>query len=98
MFTSLRARLWLSYALVTAIALSIVTMVLFIFLIRNPVLSRQTQERLKAALSLIVASPQDFINDPDALERIKQTYDVRVMVFDGARELLLQRIGAFQVG
>ena len=89
MFTSLRARLWLSYALVTTIALSIVTMVLFVFLIRNPVLSRQTQDRLRAALSLIVASPQDFINDPDALERIKQTYEVRVMVFNSARDLLL---------
>ena len=89
MFTSLRARLWLSYALVITIALSIVTVVLFVFLIRNPVLSRQTQERLRSALSLIIANPQDFINDPDALERIKQTYDVRVLVFPPARELLL---------
>ena len=89
MFTSLRARLWLSYALVTTIALSIVTVVLFVFLIRNPVLSRQTQERLRNALSLIIANPQDFINDPTALEGIKQTYAVRVLVFNTARDLLL---------
>ncbi|MEO5888168.1 MAG: HAMP domain-containing sensor histidine kinase [Anaerolineales bacterium] len=89
MFTSLRARLWLSYALVTTIALSIVTVVLFVFLIRNPVLSRQTQERLKSAQSLIIANPQNFINDPTALERIKQTYDVRVLVFSPARDLVL---------
>lgn len=89
MFTSLRARLWLSYALVTTIALSIVTVVLFVFLIRNPVLSRQTQERLRSALSLIIANPQEFINDPAAIERIKQTYAVRVLVFNPARDLLL---------
>ena len=89
MFTSLRARLWLSYALVTTIALSIVTIVLFIFLIRNPVLSRQTQEQLRSAQRLIITSPQDFINDPTALERLKQTYDVRVLVYNTARELLL---------
>lgn len=89
MFTSLRARLWLSYALVTTIALSIVTVVLFVFLIRNPVLSRQTQERLRTAQNLINANPQDFINDAAAIERIKQTYAVRVLVFNSARDLLL---------
>jgi len=89
MFTSLRSRLWLSYALVTTIALSIVTVVLFVFLIRNPVLSRQTQERMRGALNLIIANPQAFIDDPAALERLKQTYDVRLLVFNTARELLL---------
>ncbi len=89
MFTSLRARLWLSYTLVTTIALSIVTVVLFVFLIRNPLLSRQTQERLRIAQNLINANPQDFINDAAALERIKQTYDVRVLVFNPARDLVL---------
>jgi len=87
MFTSLRARLWLSYALVTTIALSIVTVVLFVFIIRNPVLSRQTQERLRTAQNLINANAQDFIDNPDSLERIKQTYDVRVLVFNPARDL-----------
>jgi two-component system, OmpR family, sensor kinase len=89
MFTSLRARLWLSYALVITLALSIVTIVLFVFLIRNPVLSRQTQERLRGALNVITANPQAFIDDPAALERLKQTYDVRVLVFNTTRELLL---------
>ena len=56
MFTSLRSRLWLSYAFVITIALSIVLMVLLVFLIRNPFLSRQVQERLRAAQSLITAS------------------------------------------
>lgn len=88
MFTSLRARLWLSYAIVITIALVIVALVLFAFLIRNPVLSRQTQERMRDAQSLIVSDPQRFIENPNALEQIKQTYDVRVLLFNSKRDLM----------
>ena len=88
MFTSLRSRLWLSYAFVITIALGIVAIVLFVFLIRNPLLSRQTQERLRTAQSLITSNPEDFIDNPDSLERLTQTYGVRVLVFNSARELV----------
>ena len=88
MFTSLRSRLWLSYAFVITIALGIVAIVLFVFLIRNPLLSRQTQERLRTAQSLITSNPRDFIDNPDSLERLTQTYGVRVLVFNSARELV----------
>jgi len=88
MFTSLRSRLWLSYAFVITIALSIVLIVLFTFLIRNPLLSRQVQERLRTAQSLITASPQSFIDNPQALEQITQTYDVRVLLFNSNRDLV----------
>ena len=88
MFTSLRSRLWLSYAFVITIALGIVAIVLFVFLIRNPLLSRQTQERLRTAQSLITSNPRDFIDNPDSLERLTQTHEVRVLVFNSARELV----------
>ena len=88
MFTSLRSRLWLSYAFVITIALGIVAIVLFVFLIRNPLLSRQTQERLRTAQSLITSNPRDFIDNPDSLERLTRTYEVRVLVFNSARELV----------
>ena len=88
MCTSLRSRLWLSYAFVITIALGIVAIVLFVFLIRNPLLSRQTQERLRTAQSLITSNPRDFIDNPDSLERLTQTYGVRVLVFNSARELV----------
>ena len=87
MFTSLRARLWLSYAIVITIALGIVTIVLFTFLIRNPLLTRQTQQKLRTAQSLILANPQEILNDDNSLERITQAQNVRVLVFDSAREL-----------
>src|SRR6266487_1274123 len=88
MSTSLRSRLWLSYAFVITIALSIVVIVLFAFLIRNPLLSRQVQERLRTAQSLVTANPQKFINNPNALQEITQAYDVRVLVFNSARQVI----------
>jgi signal transduction histidine kinase len=88
MFTSLRSRLWLSYALVITIALSIVTVVLLFFLIRNPLLSRQVQQRIKLAQNMVMADSGRYIENPKALNRIKQAYDVRLVVFDSKRDLL----------
>ncbi len=81
MFTSLRSRLWLSYALVITIALTIVAVVLLVFLIRNPVLTRQTQQQLKTVKDLIAESPQKYIEDPALIENITITYGVRILVF-----------------
>ena len=88
MFTSLRSRLWLSYAFIIAIALSIVLLVLLVFLIRNPLLSRQVQDHLKTAKALIAAAPQNFIDNPGLLDDVAQTYDVRVMMFNSNRSLI----------
>jgi methyl-accepting chemotaxis protein len=90
MFTSLRARLWLSYAFVISIALGIVLVVLLVFLIQNPVLSRQAQERLRTAQSRITAVPQKFIRNPQLLEEIEQAYNVRVLLFSANRELVFE--------
>ena len=54
MFSSLRSRLWLSYALLIVTALGIVAVVLFISLLRNPFLYRQTTERLKAVQTVVM--------------------------------------------
>jgi two-component system, OmpR family, sensor kinase len=88
MFTSLRSRLWLSYALVIAVALGITLVVVFVFLIRNPLASRQTQEQLLAVQNIILTDPQRYIDTPAAVDQLKQTYNVRVMFFDSKRSLL----------
>ena len=88
MFTSLRSRLWLSYAFVITIALSIVAIVLLIFLIRNPFASREIQQRLRTAQDLVVATPQQFIDNPNSLEGITQTYNVRTLIFNSAHQLV----------
>lgn len=88
MFTSLRSRLWLSYAFIITIALSIVLLVLLVFLIRNPFLSRQVQERLRTVQGLITAAPRKFINNPHLLEEVTKLYDVRVLLFNANRDLV----------
>jgi signal transduction histidine kinase len=89
MFTSLRSRLWLSYAFVITIALSVVLLVLLVFLIRNPFLSRQVQERLRTVQTLIAAAPSKFTKNPQLLEEITKTYEVRVLLFNAKRDLIL---------
>src|SRR6266508_3040330 len=88
MFTSLRSRLWLSYAFVITIALSIVAIVLLAFLLRNPFASREIQQRLRTAQNLIAAAAQKFIDDPASLQEITRTNNVRVLVFNSARQLV----------
>ena len=58
MFSSIRSRLWLSYAVLIAAALLIVIAVLALFLVRNPYLYRQTAARLSAASTLLLREPQ----------------------------------------
>ena len=89
MFTSLRSRLWLSYAFVITVALTIVALVLLVFLIRNPVLTRQLQQQLKTVQSLIAANPQEYLDSPDTLQRFAQENKIRVLVFSSARANLL---------
>ena len=89
MFTSLRSRLWLSYAFVIAVALTIVALVLLVFLIRNPVLTRQLQQQLKTVQGLIAANPQEYLDNPDALQRVVKDNKVRVLVYSSARVNLL---------
>ncbi|MBI4759642.1 MAG: sensor histidine kinase [Chloroflexota bacterium] len=89
MFTSLRSRLWLSYAFVIAVALGVVAFVLLVYLIRNPLLTRLTQQRLTTVQDLILTSPQKFLNSPSRLTEIAQTNNVRVIVFDASRSLAL---------
>jgi signal transduction histidine kinase len=88
MFTSLRSRLWLSYAIVITIALGIVVIVLFLFLIRNPLLSRRVQEQLRTAQSQVVATPRQFIDNPQSLERVAQMHEVRFLLFNSNRSLV----------
>src|SRR5262245_9894027 len=89
MFTSLRSRLWLSYALVVSVSLAVVALVLLIFLIRNPVLSRQTQQKLRTVLNSLTARPQGFLDDSAALQRLADAQGVRILVFNTSRQLLI---------
>jgi signal transduction histidine kinase len=90
MFTSLRSRLWLSYALVVTASLTIVALVLLIFLIRNPLQSRQLQQELKLVQNTITNDPQGFREDSTALQQLARQHNVRILVFDiSSRQMLL---------
>jgi two-component system OmpR family sensor kinase len=88
MFTSLRSRLWLSYAFIVTTALGIVAIVLLAYLLRNPVLSRQTQQQLNLVKNLVLDNPKKLISDPATLSTLSKTYNVRLLVFDPSREVV----------
>jgi len=91
MFSSLRSRLWLSYALLIVTALGIVAVVLFVSLLRNPILYRQTTERLKAVQTVVMdrenVSPSQSISV--AAKKASRMFDVRVLLFSKDKQLIL---------
>ncbi len=84
MASSLRARLWLSYALIIVTALGVVAMVLFISILRSPLSHRQTAERLSAVRTVLVErlqeaqAPSSF---PTQARRAARTFGIRVLLF-----------------
>jgi two-component system OmpR family sensor kinase len=54
MFSSLRSRLWLTYALLVGVVICIAGMALVVYLARNPFASRQEYLRLRLVASLLV--------------------------------------------
>jgi signal transduction histidine kinase len=70
MFTSLRARLWLTYAVIILLIISILAIGIFIYVIRHPLIDRQALVRLDAALKLI----QRQINQRSIPSRDYQQY------------------------
>jgi two-component system OmpR family sensor kinase len=89
MFSSLRARLWLSYALLIMTALGILAVILIIYLIRNPLANRQLALRLRAIGDIVLASQSWSTLDATALqsgvEHAAHTFGVRVIVY-GAQQ------------
>jgi signal transduction histidine kinase len=84
MFSSIRTRLWLSYAALIVAALGVVTIVLVIFLLRNPYLYRQTFVRLTAAENVLLDAPRAT----GRLDTVAQAFGVRVLLMDGSGNLI----------
>ena len=87
MFSSLRSRLWLSYALLIVTALVVVAVVLFVYLVRNPLSTRQTLERLRAAQATVMQSDEKPFSL--AAENASKNFDIRVILFSNDRQVLL---------
>jgi len=93
MFTSLRARLWLTYAILILLILSILGIGIFVYIIRNPLIDRQALGRLDAALVIIQRQinersivPRDY---QQYLNRISESMAIRLILFNPEREALL---------
>ena len=87
MFSSLRSRLWLTYALLILAALGFVFVVLVIYLLRNPVLYRQNITKLKAIETVVLKRQDEFLGSNErelerALVRADENFDVRLMLFN----------------
>jgi signal transduction histidine kinase len=93
MFTTLRSRLWLSYALVISIALGVVSVVLIVYIIRNPLIYRQEAARLLVVQNLILRDREKWINlRPENIqtyiENQAESIGTRILVFDVSRQLV----------
>ena len=91
MFSSLRSRLWLSYALLVVTALSIVAVILFVYLIRNPLLYRQTLERLQAVQTIVLEREGQSLSV--VAERASKNFNVRIVLFSADQQVLLDTAG-----
>lgn len=86
MFTSLRTRLWLTYALLAGGVLCIVAAGLVLFILRNPSQARQAYQRLQVIATLIQNRDIALENATPAqltkgMERADQTYGVRLLLY-----------------
>ena len=90
MFTSLRSRLWLSYAVLIATALGVMAVAFGFYLWRNPLLYRQTLARLRTVESGIVNRQGDLFGRSlsVAMDRAANAFDVRILLFDKNGALL----------
>ena len=93
MFSSLRSRLWLTYALLVFVALFIVAAILIVYLIRNPLVNRQTVASLHADETVILKDRVNLASlDPAELqsksEEYDRTFDVRVIILNRNRQLI----------
>lgn len=91
MFTSLRARLWLTYALLVGVALGIVGIGLLIYLIRNPIMDRRTLLRLEVIADAVIQ--RSDINTPGTLTNL-QALSRRASEVFGGRFLILAPDGS----
>ncbi|KAF0107031.1 MAG: two-component sensor histidine kinase [Anaerolineaceae bacterium] len=92
MSTSLRSRLWLSYALVVLAALVLTAVILILSLLRSPVAYRQTYARLEAVQELLLSSNPGLTSLPPAslgpvLRSADKTFNVRILVYTAERTL-----------
>jgi len=85
MFTSLRSRLWFTYALLSGIILCVVGVGLLWYLLRNPPATAREYQRLQIIATLLARRPNilatsTLISATDILERFDSGFDARIVI------------------
>lgn len=98
MLSSLKARLWLSYAALIGLALSIVALGMFWSLLRSPLLYRQAVLRLRLAGAALAPQVNTLLDGPrSALEQFIRSEanerQIRLMLFRSSGEILVDTGG-----
>lgn len=93
MFTSLRTRLWLTYALLILTALFVVAIIFFIYLLANPLVYRQAGLRLMIVENTLLASQSQWAGLPgDQLQAYlagqDKLLDARLLVVSPLRQVV----------
>ncbi|PWH17107.1 MAG: hypothetical protein DDG60_03010 [Anaerolineae bacterium] len=94
MFSSLRSRLWLTYALLIGVALFVVATAFLVYVIRNPLASRQARIQLNTVQTILLARRNEWENLP--LERLRtllirqgKQLETRILLLDEKRQVLV---------
>ena len=85
MFSSLRTRLWLTYVFLIVTALLVVAGIFFIYLLNNPLIYRQTSQRLEVVQTILLENQAAWANLPQnelkkELKRQDKLFGVRLIV------------------
>src|SRR5687767_8246692 len=93
MFSSFRSRLWLTYAFLIVTALLVVAIAFFVYLLNNPLVYRQTGQRLVAVKSVLLADQPAWSNLPgDQLQAFlahqDELFDARLLVISQERQVI----------
>ena len=94
MFSSLRSRLWLTYALTIVTALLVVAVIFVVYLLDNPLIYRQTRLKLVAAAETLLVSQAEWAHLPPeqlqtALTARAEELGVRLLVVTSKRKVLI---------
>ncbi|MFO8037357.1 MAG: ATP-binding protein [Anaerolineales bacterium] len=86
MFTSLQSRLWLTYAVLVVVVLTIIAMGVFVYVIRYPLIDRQALQKLDVASKLIRRLyEQGSFRLPAfqrRLEAMSEDFVIRILIYD----------------
>ncbi|OQY36147.1 MAG: hypothetical protein B6I38_00240 [Anaerolineaceae bacterium 4572_5.1] len=92
MFTSLRSRLWLTYALVIGVILVILAFGLFVYVVRNPAVDRQAIQKLDLAAQVVlrrIGEDTSLLKHRNEFQNASEYFSVRMIIFRPDRSILI---------